>query len=74
LTIVQSMSYISCNLSQTITLNPWVYVGNPNDISSGALITFSLSYETTTQTTVFTQSFPAITLETLQPTVEIWNV
>lgn len=74
LTIVQSMSYISCNLSQTVVLNPWVYVGSPNGINSGLPITFSLPYETTIQTTVFTQNFPAITLETLLPTVEIWNV
>jgi hypothetical protein len=68
------MSYISCSPDQTGTLNPWVYIGGPGDINSGSVITFTLPYATTLQTTVFTQVYPTVTLETVQPTVEIWNV
>jgi len=76
LTIVQAMSYKSCNLNQTIVLDPWVYVGTSTylGIAEGIPITFSVPWATTFQTTTFTQTFPGVTLETLSPTLKIWNV
>lgn len=74
LTMVQTLSFISCS-GQTGTLNPWAYIGGPTDIVSGTPITFTVGpYATTIQTTVFTQTYPTVTLETVQPSVLVWNV
>ena len=68
------MSYISCS-NAVGTLNPWLYIGGPNSIRSGQGITFTLtSYATTMQTTVFTQIYPTVTMETVPASVVVWNV
>jgi hypothetical protein len=75
LTIVQPMSYISCDGVFTNTLEPWVYVGGPENILSGNSIIFTAGpYATTFQTTTFTITFPSVLLENLAPTEIIWNV
>lgn len=74
MTILQSMSYVSCS-NAVGTLNPWLYIGGPNSIRSGQAITFTLtSYATTMQTTVFTQIYPTVTMETVPASVVVWNV
>jgi len=75
LTIVQPMSYISCDGKFTNTLEAWAYVGGPNNIVSGNSIVFTAGpYATTYQTTTFTLTFPTVTLDNISPTVIIWNV
>ena len=74
LTILQSMSYISCS-NAVGTLNPWIYLGGPDSIHSGQPITFTLtSYATTMQTMVFTQVYPTVSMETVPASVVVWNV
>jgi hypothetical protein len=76
LTIVNTLSYISCTQGQTASLEPFAYVGGPNDIVEGNALTFTLPgpYATTWNSILLTQVYQTVTLETVEPTVVVWNV
>jgi hypothetical protein len=76
LTIVNTLSFISCTQGQTASLEPFAYVGGPNDIVEGNAVTFTLPgpYATTWNSILLTQVYATVTLETVEPTVVVWNV